>query len=89
MFDRLRNGALAGGGALVLILALSGMAMGASLTSDSGPAGDTSFVDIDGDGVADHCQAETATENTEATDCRTSSVPSVSQLSPACATSET
>jgi hypothetical protein len=63
MFDRLRSGVLAGGGALLLVLALSGMAMGASLTSDS-PAGDTSFVDIDGDGVADHCQTEAAVENT-------------------------
>jgi len=39
--------------------------MGASLTSDSGPV-DTSFVDVDGDGVADHCQTEAAAENTEA-----------------------
>jgi hypothetical protein len=65
MFDRLRNGAFAGGGALLLVLALSGMAAGASLTSDSAPAGDTSFVDVDGDGVADHCQTEAAVENTE------------------------
>jgi hypothetical protein len=65
MFNRLRSGALAGGGALLLILSISGMAMGASLTSDSGPV-DTSFVDVDGDGVADHCQTEAAAENTEA-----------------------
>jgi hypothetical protein len=65
MFNRLRSGALAGGGALLLILSISGMAMGASLTSDSGPV-DTSFVDVDGDGVADHCQPEAAAENTEA-----------------------
>jgi len=65
MFDRLRSGALAGGGALLLILSISGMAMGASLTSDSAPV-DTSFVDVDGDGVADHCQTEAAAEKTEA-----------------------
>ena len=65
MFDRLRSGVLAGGGALLLILSISGTAMGASLTSDSGPV-DTSFVDMDGDGVADHCQTEAAAENTEA-----------------------
>jgi hypothetical protein len=64
MFDRLRSGALAGGGALLLILSISGMAMGASLTSDSAPAA-TSFVDIDGDGVADHCQTEAAVEQTD------------------------
>ena len=65
MLNRLRSGALAGGGALLLILSISGMAMGASLTSDSGPV-DTSFVDVDGDGVADHCQTDAAPENTEA-----------------------
>jgi len=65
MLNRLRSGALAGGGALLLILSISGMAMGASLTSDSGPV-DTSFVDVDGDGVADHCQTDAAAENTEA-----------------------
>jgi hypothetical protein len=64
MFNRLRSGALAGGGALLLILSISGMAMGASLTSDSAPA-DTSFVDIDGDGVADHCQTEAAVEQAD------------------------
>jgi hypothetical protein len=65
MLNRLRSGVLAGGGALLLVLSISGMAMGASLTSDSGPV-DTSFVDVDGDGVADHCQTEAAAENTEA-----------------------
>jgi hypothetical protein len=65
MLNRLRSGVLAGGGALLLILSISGMAMGASLTSDSGPV-DTSFVDVDGDGVADHCQTDAAAENTEA-----------------------
>ena len=65
MFDRLRSGVFAGGGALLLVLALAGMAMGASLTSDSAPATDTSFVDLDGNGVADHCQAEAAVDNAE------------------------
>jgi EF hand domain-containing protein len=66
MFERLRSGVLAGGGALLLVLALSSMALGASLTSDTGPTADTTFVDVDGDGVADYCQTETAVENTDA-----------------------
>ena len=64
MFDRLRNGTLAGGAALLLVLALSGMALGATVTSDAAPA--PAFVDLDGDGVADHCQTEAAVANVEA-----------------------
>ena len=60
MFDRLRSGAAAGGGAVLLVLALSSTALGASLPSDSAPATDTTYVDVDGDGVSDHCETEVA-----------------------------
>jgi len=58
---RLRTGWLAGSGALVLVLAFSGAAMGAPLVTDT----TATFEDIDGDGVDDDCQ-EAALENTEA-----------------------
>jgi len=59
MFDRLRNGTLAGGVALALALVFSGAVLGASLPADTGPTTeDTPFVDVDGDGVADHCDDE-------------------------------
>ena len=61
MVNRLRTGWLAGSGALVLVLAFSGAAMGAPLVSDT----TATFEDVDGDGVDDDCQ-EAAVENTEA-----------------------
>lgn len=56
MFTRLRTGTIAGTGALVLVMALSGIAMGAPLASDD-PAG-PAIVDINGDGIDDTCQVE-------------------------------
>ena len=61
MVNRLRTGWLAGSGALVLVLAFSGAAMGAPLVTDT----TATFGDVDGDGVDDDCQ-EAALENTEA-----------------------
>ena len=61
MVNRLRTGWLAGSGALVLVLAFSGAAMGAPLVTDT----TATFEDVDGDGVDDDCQ-EAALENTEA-----------------------
>ncbi len=54
MFKRLRAGWLAGGGALVLTLALTGGAMAAPLDSET----PTVFVDLDGNGVDDACQTD-------------------------------
>ena len=69
MLTRLRSRWLAGGGALLLVLSLSGMAAAASLVSDStdplvtpgDPAVGTTdttltFEDVDGNGVDDDCQ---------------------------------
>ena len=61
MVNRLRTGWLAGSGALVLVLAFSGAAMGAPLVTDT----TATFEDVDGDGIDDDCQ-EAALENTEA-----------------------
>lgn len=61
MVDRLRTGWLAGSGALVLVLAFSGAAMGAPLVTET----TATFEDVNGDGVDDDCQ-EAAVENTEA-----------------------
>ena len=61
MVTRLRTGWLAGSAVLVLVLAVSGTAMAARVSSDTS----ATFVDVDGDGVDDACQ-EAAFENTEA-----------------------
>ena len=52
MVNRLRSGSLAGSAVLVLVLAVSGAAMAARVSSDTSAA----FVDVDGDGVDDACQ---------------------------------
>jgi hypothetical protein len=69
MPTRLRSGWLAGAGALLLVLSMSGVVMGATVltalpgpdTEVSDPAADTdttlTFEDADGDGVDDDCQA--------------------------------
>jgi hypothetical protein len=51
MLRRLRSTWLAGGGALLLVVSLSGIASAAPLVADSVVA----FVDLDGNGVADSC----------------------------------
>jgi EF hand len=61
MVNRLRTGWLAGSGALVLVLAFSGVAMGAPLVTET----TATFEDVNGDGVDDDCQ-EAAVEDTEA-----------------------
>jgi len=64
MVNRLRTGWLAGGAALALVLALSGVAMGATLVTDTAaelevtePVVDTTatFEDLDGNGIDDDC----------------------------------
>ena len=57
MFKRLRTGSIAGSAALVLVMALSGIAMGAPLASDEEPAG-PAIVDVNGDGIDDTCQVD-------------------------------
>ncbi|MFL5643049.1 MAG: hypothetical protein ACJ771_11965 [Chloroflexota bacterium] len=68
MVTRLRSRWLAGGGAILLVMSLSGMAAAASLVSDTtdpgvttedpAPPTDTTitFEDVDGNGVDDDCQ---------------------------------
>jgi hypothetical protein len=64
---------LAGSGALVLVLALSGVVMGATLATDTEPAPEltepvdttATFEDLDGDGVDDDC-AESVVADPEA-----------------------
>ncbi|MGP1674802.1 MAG: hypothetical protein ACTS8Z_06290, partial [Candidatus Limnocylindrales bacterium] len=66
MFTRLRSTWTAGGGALLLVVALSGVVAGASLVSDALPTGEVdaeqavdttlTWEDTDGDGVDDDCQ---------------------------------
>jgi hypothetical protein len=55
---RLRSTWLAGGSALLLIVALTGLAAAAPLVSDT-PQG---FVDLDGNGIADQCEATVAAD---------------------------
>jgi hypothetical protein len=52
MLRRLRSTWLAGGGAFLLVVSLSGIASAAPLVTDT-----QTFVDMDGNGVADSCQA--------------------------------
>ena len=79
MLTRLRSTWLAGGGAMLLILSLSGIAAGATLVADTtdpvvdpaDPAEGTTdttltFEDVDGNGVDDDCQDVTAVENADA-----------------------
>lgn len=76
MLKRLWTGGLAGGGALVLVFALSGMVAAATvLTALTAPAPETApiaadttatFEDLDGNGVDDDCQDGTVEANPEA-----------------------
>ena len=66
MLDRLRAGGLAGGAALILVLALSGGAMGAELVTDEVVDTTATFEDLDGDGVDDDCAEAEVVENAEA-----------------------
>jgi hypothetical protein len=52
MLRRLRSTWLAGGGAFLLVVSLSGIASGFALVTDT-----QTFVDVDGNGVADSCDA--------------------------------
>jgi len=71
MLSRLRSTWLAGGGAMLLVLSLSGIAAGAALVADTAetvepaePADTTwTFEDIDGNGVDDDCQDVVAAAN--------------------------
>ncbi len=70
MFTRLRSTSIAGFGALMLVLALTGAAYGASVLTSAGEASATplaaplisetvgTFEDLDGDGVDDDCQSD-------------------------------
>lgn len=55
---KLRSTWLAGGGALLLVVALSGLAAAAPLVSDTSQ----DFVDLDGNGVSDQCETAVAAD---------------------------
>ena len=55
---KLRSTWLAGGSALLLVVALSGLAAAAPLVADTSQG----FVDLDGNGVADQCEAAVAAD---------------------------
>ena len=75
MVTRLRTTWLASGAALVMILAISGIAAGATVVGDSAPVvdsvepleGDTdttlTFEDLDGNGIDDDCQDAEAVQD--------------------------
>ena len=73
MGNRLRTGWLAGSSALLLVLALSGGVMGATLATDTEPVPEVvepvdtteTFEDLDGNGVDDDCD-EAVVANPEA-----------------------
>jgi len=71
MLSRLRSTWLAGGGALLLVLSLTGIAAGATLVADTAETAETvdttwTFEDIDGNGVDDDCQDVLAETNDDA-----------------------
>jgi len=58
MLHRIRNTWLAGGGALLLVLSMSGLAGAANLVTDTTTA--PAFVDVNGNGIADTCETAAA-----------------------------
>jgi hypothetical protein len=58
MLHRIRNTWLAGGGALLLVLSMSGLAGAANLVTDTTTA--PTFVDVNGNGIADTCETAAA-----------------------------
>jgi hypothetical protein len=78
MLHRFRSSWLAGGGALLLVLSMSGLAAAASLVSDTSthtqdatlPAGDgttlLTFVDVNGNGIDDACEPAPAADTVAA-----------------------
>jgi hypothetical protein len=56
MLVRLRSTVLAWGGAMLLILSATGLVAAASLVGDTTLAPSSTFVDTNGDGIADSCQ---------------------------------
>jgi hypothetical protein len=56
MLHRIRNTWLAGGGALLLVLSMSGLAGAANLVTDTTTGTPLAFVDVNGNGIADTCE---------------------------------
>lgn len=56
MLHRSRNAWLAGGGALLLVLSMSGLAGAANLVADTTTPTPATFVDVNGNGIADTCE---------------------------------
>ncbi len=60
MLHRIRNTWLAGGGALLLVLSMSGLAGAANLVTDTTTGTPLAFVDVNGNGIADTCETAAA-----------------------------
>ena len=74
MFTRIRTSGLAGGGALLLVLSLSGVVSGATLLADTAPdAVDTTqtWEDTDGNGIDDDCQTTVVANGDDETTANT------------------
>ena len=56
MFRNLRSTWLAGSGAVLLVLSMSGLAAAATLVDDTTPATTATFVDVNGNGIDDTCE---------------------------------
>jgi len=61
MLHRIRNTWLAGGGALLLVLSMSGLAGAANLVTDTTTGTPLAFVDVNGNGIADTCETGVVT----------------------------
>ncbi len=78
MFSRIRSISMAGGGAMALVLALSGVVAAATVMSALvSPAADpvpvvvdttATFEDLDGNGIDDDCQTDVVEDETAAAD---------------------
>ena len=56
MFRNLRSTWLAGSGAVLLVLSMSGLAAAATLVDDTTPATIATFEDLNGNGIDDDCE---------------------------------
>jgi hypothetical protein len=56
MLHHVRSKWLAGGGALLLVLSMSGLVSAATLVDDTTPATIATFEDLNGNGIDDHCE---------------------------------
>ena len=56
MMRKLRSRSLAGAGAVLLVLSMTGLAAAATLVDDTTPATLSTFEDLNGNGIDDDCE---------------------------------